>query len=91
MTNIGAYCVLAPVLLDQPTDTDEAIGQRDDTMTAIRRGSGLRRFARRFFKTLVVLAVVGGAVYALGEWYKTHDYLPHFLERKTDLIGLPPV
>lgn len=62
------------------------MGQRGRTTTPTRRRSGLRRFVRRSFKTLVILAIVGGAVYGLGEWYKTHDYLPHFLERKTDLV-----
>lgn len=62
------------------------MGQPGRTTTATRPGSSLRRVAGRLFQTLVVLAIVSAAVYALGEWYKTRDYLPHFLERKTDLV-----
>jgi hypothetical protein len=52
----------------------------------MRRGSGVRRFLRRLLKTFAVLAIVGATVYAVGEWYKGRDYLPHFIERKGELV-----
>ena len=47
--------------------------------------SGSCRSVRRVLKTLVILAIVGAGVSALGEWYKARDYLRHFLDRKTEL------
>ncbi len=44
------------------------MGRRGHTTTAMRRGSRSQRFVRRLLKTLVVLAVLAGAVYAAGEW-----------------------
>ena len=62
------------------------MGRRGHTTTAMRRGSGVRRFLRRLLKIVAVLAIIGGTVYAVGEWYKGRDYLPHFIERKGELV-----
>jgi hypothetical protein len=54
----------------------------------MRRGSSVRRFVRRLLKTVAVLAVIGGGGYLLGERYKQRDYLPDFLERKSELVSV---
>jgi dienelactone hydrolase len=64
----------------------EAMADRFRTTTRNRPARRRRRWATRLRTALAVPAILIVAVYLLGESYKKKDFMPHFHERKSELV-----